>query len=475
MRLRPSRLGALVAALVLAGGALHAQPVAEPEARVGDELGWHIVQPGETLSVITQRYLGVSRLWRENHRLNPTIRDPDRLRIGQRLRVITKRDTPERSAEILQVANRVDQKPVASDWLPAQEGNRLRRDEALRTGRRSSSALGFEDGTELKVGETSLVLIRQIGQRLTGERQQTIEIDYGEADLAAAPQRAGSSEIEVIVGGATARPEPAQSGRIDSRLRKNDSGGAELMVYDGKSAVEAAGQSVNVGRGMGTAVRPGEAPSPPERLLPAPTVTAPTRGTRFGFSNPQFAWRPLATAASYTVEVCADPGCAQLVDRAAGLESTEWRPENLPAGVLFFRVRGKSANGLDGYPSPATRFEISVGMPDLEPPVIALQVTPPGRAASPSEIFLGPRGALRPMLHDDASGIQRLRYRWDQGAWRVWTTGAISAPAAGGVYALELEARDRAGRESNLALQVERLVQPPAPPLVRPGPIENPR
>ena len=63
-----------------------AQELVEP--RPGDRVEWHTVQSGETLSAITKSYLGVADLWPENARLNPSIGEPDRLRIGQRIRVI---------------------------------------------------------------------------------------------------------------------------------------------------------------------------------------------------------------------------------------------------------------------------------------------------------------------------------------------------------------------------------------------------
>lgn len=464
------RPAALLVALAFAAALLSAQEVAEPEPRPGDTLGVHVVEPGETLSSITYRYLGVARLWRENHRLNPGVRDPNRLRIGQRLRVITHRELPESSAEILEVANRVEQQQSPADWEPAREGARLRRDDAVRTFRRSSTELGFEEDARLFVSELSLVYIRQVGERLTGVRERQIEIDYGVADLEAAPERADSSAIEVLVGDAIARPQPGPSGRVRSRLRTDEgSGDAAVMIYDGESAVEAGGQTVAVGRGMGTAVPSGQAPLPPERLLPAPTASSPANREILAISNPRFRWQPLDGAESYRVEVCRDRECGSVVD-VASVTGTEWRPDPpLPAGDLFWRVRGVSASGLDGYPCRSLSMTRPAGVvADLLPPSIALRVVEPGRADGELRFYLGAAGAIDPVIEDDAAGVDSVRFRYDAGPWRPWRAGPMLPPQATGSHLLEIEASDRTGRVSEiLEAEVVVLMEPPAPPTVR--------
>ena len=328
--------------------------------RESDVVEQYTVQPGDTLAGITRRFLGTDLLWPENHRLNPHVRDPDLLRIGDRLLIITHREADERSAELVGLSPRVDKRLVAQgEWEEARLADRLGSGDGVQTLRRASAELAFDDGTLLVVSEDSVVFLRRIGRRLTGVNEETIEVERGGADLVATPRRADSSEIEVIVGNTTARPRAGRNGRLNSRVQR--AGGpsgdaAELAVYEGSSAVAAAGETVEVGTGMGTVVPADGPPGTPERLLPAPRPVAPRSGEQFSFNNPTFAWSAVEGAVAYELEICRDPQCGTLIDKIGGLTTPSSRPEVLPTGDLYWRVRALSASGLDGYPSRAARF-----------------------------------------------------------------------------------------------------------------------
>lgn len=469
MRLSPAVALAATLALSALAAPLAAQPPAAgeeavseaPAAREGDRLGWHVVRPGETLRSITRRYLGTTTLWRENHRLNPQIVNPHFLLPGQRLRVILERDLPERSAEVTQVARKVEEKPQPHDWQAARRGDLLAERDGVRTFERSSAELTFDDGVRLAVTENSLVFLQRLDQTLTGVQQETVEIVEGQADLAARRRPRQVSDIEIVVGGATARPRPGGDGRAENRARAAGEA-AQLMVYAGESEVEAAGATVDVPRGMGTVVPEGEAPAPPERLLPAPRLTAPAAGESLAFANPVLRWQPVAGAAHYTVEVCGDPNCGELVARAAGLAAAEppsWQPERLPARELHWRVTATAASGLDGFPASARLLTVG-GDEDRLPPVVAVVRRGAGVAAG-DRVVLGPGGTLVLSARDDVSGVAEVRYRWDGGAWTVWR-GEELRP---GGERLEVQAVDRAGRRSQIwAVTVELDEEPPEPP-----------
>ncbi|MFP5285400.1 MAG: LysM peptidoglycan-binding domain-containing protein, partial [Thermoanaerobaculia bacterium] len=80
--------------------------------------GWHVVRPGETLERIATRYLGNLSLWRELHRLNPGIVDPDLIEPGQRIRVFLKKGGPA-AAQVQRVARRVEEQPSPHPWSEA--------------------------------------------------------------------------------------------------------------------------------------------------------------------------------------------------------------------------------------------------------------------------------------------------------------------------------------------------------------------
>ena len=130
------------------------------------------------------------------------------------------------------------------------------------------------------------------------------------------------------------------------------------MVYDGNGEVTTGGQTVAIPTGMGIAVSADGRTTGPERLMQAPEPVSPKESETFDFSNPTFDWEPTPGAVSYTVEVCRDAACGQLVDRAVGIRFTRWTPRVLPIGDLYWRVSAASASGLDSFVSAAQKFTI---------------------------------------------------------------------------------------------------------------------
>ena len=450
-------------------GALLLSPVAVGETadrKVEDKLGWHTVQAGESFQTITRHYLGTPNLWRENLRLNPEIRDPGLLRPGQRIRVIVERQLPARSALIEEVANEVDKNRQRAGWEDARQGDQLAPKDGVRTRESSSAKLGFDDGSKLTLTELSQVFLKDLETTLTGVRRGLIEVEKGQADLQLEAPQPRLVDIEIVVGDSIARPRPGPTGRAQTRSR-TAGGGAQLMVYGGSSRIEAGGAAVEVPRGMGTTVPEGGAPAPPEELLPSPATTSPSRRARFDYANPRFTWLPVAGAASYTVEVCRDPRCGQLVARMTGLTDVTCHPERLHMGDLHWRVTAVSASGLDGYPSRPVPFAVLSDVLDLQPPAVVAALIGVGQVAQDGTFTLGQGAAIRLEGRDDASGVAEIRYRWDGGRWRPWSGRDLTLPKGASAAPLEVDARDRLGRQAAAwSVRVKRDASSPAAPRV---------
>ncbi|MGZ5444850.1 MAG: FecR domain-containing protein [Thermoanaerobaculia bacterium] len=311
-----------------------------------DTVGWHVVKTGETLEGITARYLGSSRAWRENWKLNPEVRNPHQLVPGQRIRVIIARTLPARSALVQRVARRVEKKPEPAPWTRANPGDRLAERDGVHTFEGSSAELKFDDDTLLTLTEKSLVFLRAT-KPVTQERDRSaIEILEGHADLEKPAKTKRAHDVEIIVGSTVAKP---KDNAAKARFR-NAGQTAQVMSYRGATAVASAGAEVRVPGGMGVSVPEGEKPPAPEKLLGAPSIDA----RDVSVPRPSLRWASLSGAKSYTVEVCRDRGCAEMIARATNVAETSWRPQDaLPAGSLFYRVTGRSASGLDGYPAAA--------------------------------------------------------------------------------------------------------------------------
>lgn len=319
-----------------------------------DTIGWYVVKPGDTFERITTRYLGSSQAWTENWRLNPQIKDPHKLVPGQRIRVIIARTIPAQSALIRSVSRRVEKKPEPEPWTRAQSGDRLAERHGLHTFVASSAELKFDDDTTLTLTEQSLVFLRPGTPAAVRRDGSAIEIVDGHADLEKPAQPKRSQNFEIIVGSTVAS---ANEAAARARFR-NTGKKAQVMSYRGATAVASGGATVKVESGMGVSVPEGEKPPAPERLLGAPVIEP----LDVSVPRPVVRWAALSGATTYSVEVCRDRNCAEMLARAASVTGTEWRPvEALPAGALFWRVSGRSSSGLDGYAALAP-LRVRLGM-----------------------------------------------------------------------------------------------------------------
>lgn len=458
-------------------------PDSRAELSFQDVIGWHVVVEGETLESITEAYLGTKDLWYANWRLNPQVANPHWIYPGQRLRVITERLVPARRALLEEVANNVDKNPRRAGWQDAAPGDQLEAPSGIRTGTASSALVNFDQGTRVTLTERTQVFLKEMSTGVTGHRRSEIEVERGQADLVITTQAKADADIEILVGDTVVRPEVGAAGEAETRARRPEAGGSQLMVFGGTSQVEAGGVSIAVPTGMGTSVPEGGTPSPPERLLPRVKLVAPEEGSSWTYRNPALRWQPVNGAASYTVELCRDADCASLVQREEGIESATWRPPSLPPGSFHWRVTAVAASGLDGYPSRSAGFEIAAPPSafdhDRTPPVVVAVVVGAGGVVRSGEseggdeerIVLGPGARIRLLAHDDVAGVEIVRFQWDEGGWQTWRGRDLEPPSAG-PHRLRVDARDLTGRESPpWTVSVIRSSEEPAPPTVR---VENP-
>lgn len=413
-----ARLWACVAALALLLAVCTQAAGARPQFE--DTVEDYTVVAGDTIAGITRRLLGDETWWEDNWRLNPQVRDPDLLRIGQRLRIITQRRVIAERAEVVQAVNRTEKMLQRPRWQPASSGDTLDAGHGLRTLESSTAELRFNAESSLRLDEFSQVFLAAKDTSLRGIDRGSIQVERGSVDLVFAPLARSRTEIELIAGPSTTRPAPGGGQPTAVRTGATEDGGARVMVYSGRSQVSAAGAEVAVEQGMGTRVPEQGPPLPPERLLAAPLPESMEQ--RWGYSNGRLRWAEVAGAAAYRVQVCADPDCRSLLQIAevAGSElHLQVRP--LPQGLHFWRVRALSGNGLDGYASAAARVQVDDARPDLLPPMLALQPL--------AGAFVGEDGVLRhatearwlPVAQDEGSGVARIELRADGSSWTRWS------------------------------------------------------
>lgn len=413
---------------------------------IKDRLGTHIVQPGETLGGITERYLGESFLWRENWKLNPEIDDPNRLKPGYQLVVILERTIEAEGAAVAALNNEVEKSLKRSDWIPASRGDELKQEDGLRTLERSSAELKFNDNSTLLLSEYSQIFLENREVDLRGVDRGRIALERGRAELSFQPiVRRQRTDIELVAGSAVARPTVDNAGNAQMRATTDDAKVARFMVLQGESSVSAGGETVAVAAGEGTVVEKDKPPSAPEKLLSAPMALTPADGAAWLASNQVLSWEPLDGAESYLVEICADVKCAQLLQVGA-TETHSFAASLRQAGEFMWRVRGVSATGLEGIPSAASRFSLDSALADQSPPVVSVLVVGAARRGANNAIRIGPAAKIRLAAYDDVSGVDAIEYKASDGAWQPWRD--VDLELAQLAWPLEVRATDRLGKRS---------------------------
>ena len=321
--------------------------------------GNYVVQSGDTLESIAQKFLGSSERWRDIVNANPDITNPHFITPGARIRILPARNIAAKRATIEQVFRQVEQMPFPHPWTPASVGKVLQERDGVRTFEKSSSELRFDNETRMVISEDSVVFLREGTKAPENVSRKAIEIRAGQADLDVKDGPNGAfNDFEFMIGETRGSTKPGAKGSGTTRARRTGDGGSRIMIYEGEGEVTAGGRTVPVPSGMGIAVTADGRTNGPESLLQAPKPLTPNESQSFDFSNPTFDWDPVPGASTYTVEVCRDALCGQLVDRAVGIRLTRWTPRVLPIGVLYWRVSAVGASGLDSFVSPALKFTI---------------------------------------------------------------------------------------------------------------------
>ena len=414
--------------------------------------GIHVVRPGDTLEDLAAQYLGSRERWKEIWERNKDIANPHVLRPGDKV-VLPFRQLPQDSAFVAKAANQVDQ------WRPplkkeaANVFDMLRSLDQVETGKRSSAEITFSDSSVLRLNEESKVVLELAGGFGSTVERESVELITGQADLEGrSSDDSANSGIQLVFGAATARPTPSEDGKIAARVRVQDAT-SQLMVYEGSSSLAAGGKEVAVAQGMGSSAKKGEAPSPPEKLLPAPALVSPADGDALATPRPGFFWDVVPGAATYTVEICRDAVCGAIERRRTGLKETEWLPEDkLPKRSLHWRVTAQAASGLDGYPAPTRGLDITSDEEDRRPPTVAFKAH--GTYMAPRyglnrHWILAPGAGFEALVGDGESGLDRWiplldgetidAERWAAGPWE-----------SGRAYELSLIAVDRAANRATL-------------------------
>lgn len=92
--------------------------------------------------------------------------------------------------------------------------------------------------------------------------------------------------------------------------------------------------------------------APPRPVAPISTTTAASR-------QPAFDWRLAPGTDGARLEVCADRACTKVITTVDVMRNTSTVPEDLPPGVVYWRLFGRS--GTEMGPTPSPTWELFIG------------------------------------------------------------------------------------------------------------------
>ena len=140
--------------------------------------GKYVVQTGDTLESIAQKFLGASTRWHELLGANPEITNPHFITPGSTIRIVPGQSINAKRATIQQVFRQVEQMPFPRPWTPASVGGILQERDGVRTFEKSSSELKFDNDSRMIVSEESVVFLREAHAHAR-EREPQVHRDPG--------------------------------------------------------------------------------------------------------------------------------------------------------------------------------------------------------------------------------------------------------------------------------------------------------
>lgn len=386
------------------------------------------VRPGDTLWDLGALYLKPGVPWQQLQAHN-RIADPYRLPPGTALHFpIAWLQVQPAPARVLAVRGPVQARQGPNGALRAVvEGELLGIGMQLLTGADASVTLAFADDSRLQLRERSQLHLDQLSRYgRTGMVDTRLRLEQGRSSHQVTPAKGPASRYIIDAPTAT-------SSVRGTRFRVSAGGYGRVAateVLEGRVQVGNARGQRQVGRGQATRNRALAArPEAPEALLPAPALALET--LRLDTLPAQVAWKPVAQATQYRVEVVrADQ--PEILLFARDTADAQLTVPDLPPGLLRLLVRAVSADGVEGLDTEVD-FQVhdQPSAPLTVRPVNAETVASPrprfqwsrvdGAASSVLQVATDPQ-FLQPLLEQEGRSTQ-LRANTDlaPGAyfWRV--------------------------------------------------------
>ncbi len=265
-------------------------------------------------------------------------------------------------------------KPREPVWTAAVVKQDLVEQERLRTLAASRAGVLFVDGSEIRMDENSLAVIGEMKENIV-RHSLTVDVMVLRGDiLAQLSSLSGQKQFSVTAPGVNTR---VRSTRF--RTLRDAAQATRIANYDGEIDVEARERRVTIRKDEGTKVERGRPPTPPRKLLPPPTVTAPLNDQVLFTPDVGFRWRPVEKARLYVLEISADRSFAAPV-HIAQTHETAYRWQANRKGIYYYRIHTIDDDRFPGPFSEPAAFFVNI---DLTPPYLTVRT--PEEGAAPTD------------------------------------------------------------------------------------------
>jgi hypothetical protein len=333
-----------VATLGLAPALVPASSIAADSPIVGDSIVY-VVKKGDTLNSIKQEFLSADIDWQSVAKDND-ITNPKKLPVGREIRLPIKfLNSQANFATITLVSGK-----ASLDGKPLTANTKVQDTSKIETDADSAVELLLSDGSTMRVGSASAVVIERLKQYHSSSIVEArVRLIKGRIEASVSPQR--KKPFDILTPGATAAVRGTKFGvSVDAMPNaKIAAGAASVDVPTGSvewvSTSAKAAPSVAIPAGFGAAAKASGEVTLPEPLLPPIAISELPSITTKTISELAFTASPLAKA--YRVQVASDADFKNVLSEmlTANASVTLSSKHDGPHHV---RVKALSANLVEG-------------------------------------------------------------------------------------------------------------------------------
>ncbi len=308
---------------------------------IADTMWHYTVRPGDNLITLGKKHLINPDDWKVLQRING-VTNPYGMPVGKVLRMplaLVKQEAA--GAEVVFVSGTAQWQQSANNWVPLAMGQKLGPGANITTQENSKVVIRFADGSTTDIASNSRLRLDSLSLYSGGAMVDTkLRLQQGQIETHANPKHVDGNQMQVVTPSAIAAVRGTKF-RVSA-----DKQATIEETLDGKVALGASNQQVDVNKGFGSKAELGKKPIPPVVLLPA--VNTSSLNTKYE-SLPLTVQMPeMDGAAAWVAKVSTDAAFNQVVAEGE-FASHQIAFADVPDGQLYLNLRAKDAQGIVGY------------------------------------------------------------------------------------------------------------------------------